>query len=234
MISPLLLLLSGGGIGTNTTASLIANASDSQSARPALEDLAYLIQQVQAGQTGTYTTPNSYMLAPSSPKLGWEQAAWVAAQAANQTGGANAYSTMAEQYLQNSLTASSYLNATIAQKQEGLLAALTLIERDPALISLSTGLRRRIDPTLIGQSTSAASENEESQLWNFIKETTWDTATLVEGAAGLVTGKVPYGVDPARYNRIRYGIYAVVGLGVSAYIVTQVRGITRALKSGDQ
>ena len=174
------------------------------------------------------------MLAPSSPKLGWEQAAWVAAQAANQTGGANAYSMMAEQYLDNSLTASSSLTATTAQKQEGLLAALTLIERDPDLVSLSAGLRRRIDPTLIGQSTSAAFETEESQLWNFVSGTTRDTATFVQGVAGLVTGKVPYGVDPARYNRIRYGIYAVVGLGVSAYIVTQVRGITRALKSGDQ
>lgn len=221
-------------LGADSANNLIAEASYSQSARPPLEDLAYLIQQVQAGQTGTYTTPNSYMLAPSSPKLGWEQAAWVAAQAANQTGGANAYSMMAEQYLQNSLTASSSLNATIAQKQEGLLAVLTLIEKDPSLVSLSAGLRRRIDPTLIGQSTSAALEAQESQLWNFAKGTAWDTATFVQGVAGLVTGKVPYGVDPARYNRIRYGIYAVVGLGVSAYIVTQVRGITRTLKSGDQ
>lgn len=228
-MSPLLLLLDA-----DSANNLIAEASYSQSARPPLEDLAYLIQQVQAGQTGTYTTPNSYMLAPSSPKLGWEQAAWVAAQAANQTGGANAYSMMAEQYLQNSLTASSSLNATIAQKQEGLLAVLTLIEKDPSLVSLSAGLRRRIDPTLIGQSTSAALEAQESQLWNFAKGTAWDTATFVQGVAGLVTGKVPYGVDPARYNRIRYGIYAVVGLGVSAYIVTQVRGITRTLKSGDQ
>ena len=227
-MNPLLLLW-----GADSADNLIAEASYSQSARPALEDLAYLIQQVQLGKTGTYTTPNPYMLAPSSPKLGWEQAAWVAAEAANQTGGANAYSMMAEQYLDNSLTASSSLTATTAQKQEGLLAALTLIERDPALISLSTGLRRRIDPTLIGQSTSAALEAGESQLWNFIKETTWDTATLVEGAAGLVTGKVPYGVDPARYNRIRYGIYAVVGLGVSAYIVTQVRGIVGTVKAGD-
>lgn len=228
-MSPLLLLLDA-----DSANNLIAEASYSQSARPPLEDLAYLIQQVQAGQTGTYTTPNSYMLAPSSPKLGWEQAAWVAAQAANQTGGANAYSMMAEQYLQNSLTASSSLNATIAQKQEGLLAVLTLIEKDPSLVSLSAGIRRRIDPTLIGQSTSAALEAQESQLWNFAKGTAWDTATFVQGVAGLVTGKVPYGVDPARYNRIRYGIYAVVGLGVSAYIVTQVRGITRTLKSGDQ
>jgi hypothetical protein len=209
----------------------IEGATSSQVARAPVEELRYFIQQVQAGQTGSFPTPSAYTMAPSSPKQGWEQAAWVAAQAANQTGGANAYSTMAFEYYQKSLSASASLTASVEQKQEGLLSALALIEPDPSLVSLSAGLRRRIDPTLIGQSTAMATEAQKSALWEGAKGTAWDTGILLQGAAGLVTGKPPFGVDPTKYKMIRYGIYGFVGLSLTAYILGQAKAITSTLKA---
>ena len=209
----------------------IESATPSAVARAPVEELRYFIQQVQAGQTGSFPTPNSYTMAPSSPKLGWEQAAWVAAQAANQTGGANAYSAMAFDYYQKSLSASGSLTATVEQKQEGLLAALALIEPDPALISLSAGLRRRIDPTLIVQSTADEEDRRKSALWEGAKGTAWDLGVLFQGIGGLLTGKTPMGVDPTKYKMVRYGIYGFVTLGVSAYALSQVRAITDTLKA---
>ena len=209
----------------------IESATSSAVARAPVEELRYFIQQVQAGQTGSFPTPNSYTLAPSSPKQGWEQAAWVAAQAANQTGGANAYSAMAFDYYQKSLSASGSLTATVEQKQEGLLAALALIEPDPALISLSAGLRRRIDPTLIVQSTADEEDRRKSALWEGAKGAAWDVGILFQGIGGLFTGKTPMGVDPTKYKMVRYGIYGFVTLGVSAYALSQVRAITDTLKA---
>jgi len=209
----------------------IESATPSVVARPPVEELRYFIQQVQAGQTGSFPTPNSYTMAPSSPKLGWEQAAWVTAQAANQTGGANAYSHMAFEYYQKSLSASGSLTATVEQKQEGLLAALALIEPDPSLISLSAGLRRRIDPSLIVKSTGDEEDRRKSALWEGAKGTAWDTAILLQGAAGLITGKPPFGVDPRKYKMIRYGILGFAGLGLTAYVLTQAKAVTSTFRA---
>ena len=209
----------------------IESATPSAVARAPVEELRYFIQQVQAGQTGSFPTPNSYTLAPSSPKQGWEQAAWVAAQAANQTGGANAYSTMAFEYYQKSLSASGSLTASIEQKQEGLLTVLKLIELDPALVALTSTVRRRIDPTLIVQSTADEEDRRKSALWEGAKGTAWDLGVLFQGIGGLLTGKTPMGVDPTKYKMVRYGIYGFVTLGVSAYALSQVRAITDTLKA---
>lgn len=211
----------------------IAAATSSEVARTPVEELKYFIQQVQAGRTGSFPTPSSYMRAPTSPREGWEQAAWIAAQAANQTGGANAYSNMAQEYYSISLGKSSSLSVPIEAKQEGLLAVLKLIEPDPALVALTSTVRRRIDPTLIVESTADEEDRRKSDLWEGAKGTAWDVGIFLQGVGGLFTGKTPMGVNPTKYKMIRYGIYGFVTLSVSAYALGQVRAITDALKKDE-
>ena len=209
----------------------IAAATSSQIARSPVEELRYFIQQVQAGRTGSFPTPNSYTRAPTSTKEGWQQAAWIAAQAANQTGGANAYSNMAQEYYSISLGKSSSLSVPVEAKQEGLLAVLKLIEPDPALVALTSTVRRRIDPTLIVEATVDEEDRRKSALWEGTKGAAWDVGILFQGIGGLFTGKTPMGVDPTKYKMVRYGIYGFVTLGVSAYALSQVRAITDTLKA---
>jgi len=140
---------------------------------------------------------------------------------------------MAQEYYSISLGKSSSLSVPVEAKQEGLLAVFKLIEPDPALVALTSTVRRRIDPTLIVESTTDEEDRRKSALWAGAKGAAWDVGVLFQGIGGLFTGKTPIGVNPTKYKMIRYGIYGFVTLSVSAYALSQVRAITDALKKDE-